>query len=88
MSITATKPTQYTADDSYKSACLSAIALLKAGMQEEELVGYATIDGHMVHHVEVASAVNKGAGIFIGDYFVGLADSYHSISLTAPFIRY
>ena len=88
MSITFTKPTQHTADDCYKGACLSALTLLKADMQEEEPVGFATIDGHMVHHVEVTSAVNKGAGIFIGDYFVGLADSYHSASVTAPFIRY
>lgn len=88
MNITANKTTQYMAENCYKSACLSAIALLKAGTMEEDLVGYATIDGNMVHHVEVASAVNNGAGIFIGDYFVGFADSYHSISLTAPFIRY
>lgn len=88
MEITAKKLTQHMAESCYKSACLSALALLKADTMEEDLVGYATIDGNMVHHVEVASAVNNGAGIFIGDYFVGLADSYHSISLTAPFIRY
>jgi len=88
MNVTVNHSTKNLADSCYKSACLSALALLKAGTQEEELVGYATIDGHMVHHVEVTSAVNNGAGIFIGDYFVGLADSYHSISLTAPFIRY
>lgn len=88
MNTTVHKGTQKLSESCYKSACLSAIALLKAGTQEEEHVGFATIDGNMIHHVEVASAVNKGAGIFIGDYFVGFADNYHSISLTAPFIRY
>ncbi|GAB3528168.1 hypothetical protein GCM10027443_05730 [Pontibacter brevis] len=67
---------------------MSAIAVLKAGTQEEEHVGFATIDGNMIHHVEVASAVNNGAGIFIGDYFVGFADYDQSISHTTPFIRY
>ncbi|MHA6248123.1 hypothetical protein ACXYMU_09320 [Pontibacter sp. CAU 1760] len=77
-----------TVTNCYKSTCLSAIALLTADTHEEELLGYATIDGNMVHHLEVTSAVNNGAGIFIGDYFVGLADSYHSIHLNGPFIRY
>ncbi|MCJ8167435.1 hypothetical protein MKJ04_21520 [Pontibacter sp. E15-1] len=88
MNVTFTASPQKTVGNCYKSTCLSAIATLRAGTQEEELVGYATIDGHMVHHVEVASAVNNGAGIFIGDYFVGFADNGHAISLTAPFIRY
>jgi hypothetical protein len=63
------------------------MALFKAGTQDEEHVGYATIDGHMVPHLEVATAVTSGSGIFIGDYFVGFADNHQSASL-APFIRY
>lgn len=88
MNTTVHQSTQKLVESCYKSDCLSAIAALKAGTHEEEHVGYATIDGNMIHHVEVASAVNKGAGIFIGDYFVGFADNYHSISLHTPFIRY
>ena len=88
MNTTLHQSSQMLTESCYKSACLSAIALLKAGTHEEEHVGFATIDGNMIHHVEVASAVNNGAGIFIGDYFVGFADNYKSISLTSPFIRY
>lgn len=79
-----TSPKQVTS--CYKSDCLAALALMKADTQEEEYVGYATIDGHMVPHLEVATAVNSGSGIFIGDYFVGFAD--HQSAGLAHFIRY
>ncbi len=88
MNVTVSASPQTTAVNCYKNICLSATAVLRQGTSDEELVGYATIDGHMVHDIEVANAVNSGAGIFVGDYFVGLADNYNGISLNAPFIRY
>ncbi|PRY07307.1 hypothetical protein CLV24_12445 [Pontibacter ummariensis] len=84
MRITAKHSPQAVAS-SYNSAIVSA--LLPHLLQEEEPVGYATIDGHVVTHLDGASAVSNGAGIFIGDYFVGIADSYQSIS-NSSFVRY
>lgn len=72
-------------------SCLSIIGLHPKGMHkvasiEEEPAGFATIDGSMVSHHSGANAISNGAGIFIGDYFVGFADNYQSISL-APISR-
>ncbi|PTX14252.1 hypothetical protein C8N40_11299 [Pontibacter mucosus] len=66
---------------------LPGIPCIKTTLQEDEQVGFATIDGNMVTYHAGSSAVSSGAGIFIGDYFVGLADNYESVSIT-PFIRY
>ncbi|WP_276497009.1 hypothetical protein [Pontibacter litorisediminis] len=70
-----------------KAALQPSNICLKATLQVEEPAGYATIDGNMVTYHAGSSAVSSGSGIFIGDYFVGLADNYESVSLT-PFIRY
>ncbi|MCX2740773.1 hypothetical protein [Pontibacter anaerobius] len=70
-----------------KAALLPCSTTTKAYLQTDEPVGYATIDGNVVTYHAGSSAVSNGAGIFIGDYFVGLADNYESVSIT-PFIRY
>lgn len=59
----------------------------KAALQIDEPAGYATIDGNVVTYHAGSSAVSNGAGIFIGDYFVGLTENYESFSMT-PFVRY
>ncbi|WP_266205110.1 hypothetical protein [Pontibacter kalidii] len=73
--------------------CLVKAALLpsstgpKAALLHEEPAGFATIDGNMITFHAGSSAVSSGSGIFIGDYFVGLADNFDSVSVT-PFVRY
>ncbi|WP_139237096.1 hypothetical protein [Pontibacter akesuensis] len=72
-------------------SCLSIIGLHPKGVQkaatvEEEPAGFATIDGSMVSHHSGSYAISSGSGIFIGDYFVGFADSCQSITLP-PYSR-
>lgn len=71
----------------FRRAGVPTLASAKAALHEEEPAGYATIDGNVVTHIAGSDAVSSGAGIFIGDYFVGIADTYQSISVT-PFVRY
>ncbi|WP_439882272.1 hypothetical protein ACSX1A_03725 [Pontibacter sp. MBLB2868] len=59
----------------------------KGQLQREEVFDYSTIDGGMVNHNAGSQAISNGSGIFIGDYFVGISDSYQSIS-NLPFVRY
>ena len=60
----------------------------KAGASSsEDLYGFSTIDGSMVTYNAGTHAISNGAGIFIGDYFVGLADSNYA-DAAMPFIRY
>lgn len=72
-------------------SCLSIIGLHPKGVQkavvsEEEPAGFATIDGSMVSHHSGSDAISSGSGIFIGDYFVGFADNYQTITLP-PYSR-
>lgn len=53
----------------------------------EEDGTYATIDGGMITRDEVDLAVNRGAGIFIGNYFVGITESYQCY-INSPFGRF
>ena len=55
---------------------------------EEDLPGYSTIDGGMVAYQSGANAVSAGAGIFIGGYFVGVADEDALTGGNMPMIKY
>lgn len=68
-------------------ALLPGSATLRAAQLHEEPAGFATIDGNLVTYHDGSTAVSSGSGIFIGDYFVGLADPYDSVNIT-PFILY
>ncbi|WP_347158606.1 hypothetical protein [Pontibacter chitinilyticus] len=59
----------------------------KKTLQEEELTAFSTIDGSVITYNAGTHAVSNGAGIFIGDYFVGVTEQFLSICNT-PFIRY
>ncbi|MCC9137971.1 hypothetical protein ACFSKU_04010 [Pontibacter silvestris] len=49
-------------------------------VSEEEFLNFSTIDGNIVPQLAGASAVSNGAGVFIGDYFVGMADNFLTYS--------
>lgn len=67
---------------------VSVFALPKAvASHEEDFFGFSTTDGRMVTFNAGQHAINKGAGIFIGEYFVGLADSYFA-DAAMPYIKY
>lgn len=55
---------------------------------EENLIGFSTTDGSMVAYKSGANAVSAGAGIFVGGYFVGGADSNAFSDESMPFIKY
>lgn len=44
------------------------------GITSDDLMEYATIDGGVVDYYSCEQAVNDGAGIFIGGYFVGVTE--------------
>ncbi|MCC9167931.1 hypothetical protein [Pontibacter harenae] len=43
---------------------------------EESSYDFSTIDGDVITYRDGAMAVDSGAGILIGDYFVGVAENY------------
>jgi hypothetical protein len=43
-------------------------------LQPDDLMEFATIDGGVIDYYACEEAVNMGAGIFIGGYFVGVSD--------------
>ena len=53
----------------------------------EDDSSFATIDGGVITQNEVEMAVNNGAGIFIGNYFVGIVESYQCY-INSPFGRF
>lgn len=53
---------------------LSASAGLHVSRQPDDLMEFATIDGGVIDYYACEEAVNTGAGIFIGGYFVGVSD--------------
>lgn len=85
---TLANPTFASASESFGSN-LSVFSLpSRAGASvNEDLYGFSTIDGSMVSFNAGTSAINNGAGIFIGDYFVGFADS-QCADTAMPFIKY
>ncbi|MBF9254884.1 hypothetical protein I2I11_16395 [Pontibacter sp. 172403-2] len=78
---------QQLVDSGYKSKNLGSSLSKKATPTEEEKAAFSTIDGSVITFNAGKNAVSNGAGIFIGDYFVGVADHFLSISNT-PFVRY
>lgn len=79
--------TLQTKADSYGKACFSLTYNSKPAAQEDECFSFSTIDGGVIAYNAGAKAIDNGAGIFIGEYFVGMSDSYQSIS-NLPFVRY
>ncbi|MEJ8803401.1 hypothetical protein [Pontibacter sp. H249] len=76
------------AKSNYSKPCLTLSSHAKrTSKQEEDTFDFSTIDGGMVTYNEGAKAISNGAGIFIGDYFVGVSDSYQSIT-NLPYVRY
>ncbi len=49
---------------------------------------FTTIDGNMMPYNAGTNAVSSGAGIFIGDYFVGLTDDSMFSGNSMPCIKY
>ena len=43
----------------------------------DDLLEFATIDGGVVDYTACEEAVSNGEGIFIGGYFVGVAENSH-----------
>jgi phosphoheptose isomerase len=58
-----------------------------AASPHDDLFGFSTTDGSMVTFNAGTNAISKGAGIFIGDYFVGFADNPFA-DTAVPFIKY
>jgi hypothetical protein len=77
----------YTADS--LGSPVSAFSLLPkaAASHSEDFFGFSTTDGRMVTFNAGQHAISKGAGIFIGEYFVGLVDSYFA-DAAMPCIKY
>ncbi|WP_299823354.1 hypothetical protein [uncultured Pontibacter sp.] len=78
---------QHPATNCYGNACITLSTAKKTQLQEEEVFDFSTIDGGVITHNAGATAISNGAGIFIGEYFVGVSDNYQSIS-NLPFVRY
>ena len=55
--------------------------------QTDESLEYSTIDGEVINSTIGSDAVEKGNGLFIGDYFVGILDSLSGVS-KMPYVRY
>lgn len=75
------------ADNGFANACLASLFGKHDSFLEEEVLDYSTIDGGVIASNTGRSAVDSGAGIFIGDYFVGVIDSFIS-SCNIPYVRY
>ncbi|MFD3003620.1 hypothetical protein ACFS7Z_24905 [Pontibacter toksunensis] len=85
---TSAKTTHARATESFGSNIPVFSLPSKAGASyNEEQCGFSTIDGSVLAFNAGKNAINNGAGIFIGDYFVGLADS-HFTDTAVPYIRY
>lgn len=55
---------------------------------DEDLLSFSTTDGSMVAYKSGENAVSAGAGIFIGGYFVGVADEDAHTDTNKPLIKY
>lgn len=78
---------QQLVNSGYKGRNLGSSFLKRSAPKEEEKAAFSTIDGSVITFNAGKNAVSNGAGIFIGDYFVGVADHFLSICNT-PFVRY
>lgn len=75
------------ADNGFTSACLATLFGKHDTFLDDEVLDYSTIDGGVIASNTGRNAVDSGAGIFIGDYFVGVIDSFIS-SCNVPYVRY
>jgi len=55
---------------------------------DEEQFNFTTIDGNMMPYNAGTNAISNGAGIFIGDYFVGVTDDSMFSGNNMPCIKY
>ena len=55
---------------------------------DEGQFNFTTIDGNMMPYNAGTNAVSSGAGIFIGDYFVGISDDSMFSGNSMPCIKY
>lgn len=72
-----------------ESDCLTRPVLpvtLSSAKYSEDLMEFATIDGGVIDYTACEEAVSNGDGIFIGGYFVGVAENSHCY-VQQPFIR-
>lgn len=85
---TSAKPTLAYASESFGSNVSVFSFPVKADSSiNEDIMGFSTTDGHVVTYNAGTNAISSGAGIFIGDYFVGFADNALS-DAAMPFIKY
>ncbi|MDX5419827.1 MAG: hypothetical protein LPK09_11475 [Hymenobacteraceae bacterium] len=88
MNLTVTTPAKMMAEKRISSVCLTSLSSKKStGFLEADEFEFSTIDGGVVTYDAGASAISRGAGIFIGDYFVGITENYELVS-NQPFVRY
>ncbi|MEJ8755741.1 hypothetical protein WG947_01925 [Pontibacter sp. H259] len=69
------KPTYSILTESEYFSQVSSSPGFNKGVFTEDLMEFATIDGGVVDYYSCEQAVNDGAGIFIGGYFVGVTDT-------------
>ncbi|WP_242918511.1 hypothetical protein [Pontibacter liquoris] len=86
MNVALLKKHQKVTESTYKGTSAPQSAR-KFYYQEEEMTDFSTIDGGVITYNAGTKAVSSGAGIFIGDYFVGVAEHFHMIN-TPAYIRY
>lgn len=63
---------------------LSAFVSPKRVLVEHDSHSIQTTDGNVVSHSYVKQAIRTGAGIFIGDFFVGTTEYYFLVTETPP----
>ncbi|RAU83390.1 hypothetical protein [Pontibacter arcticus] len=54
---------------------------------DQENISFSTTYGSVLNYTNGENAVSSGSGIFIGDYFVGLAENPH-LPVSSTYIRY
>lgn len=75
---------------SYEGGTCPLVSISSSSRQtsvEEDTVEFSTIDGEMITSVAGTNALKRGAGILIGDYFVGISESFQNFN-NVPFLRY
>jgi hypothetical protein len=73
--------------DSGSCPSLSTYPTSKTLVVEEEAAEYSTIDGEVITSKAGTNALKIGAGIMIGDYFVGISESISAFG-SVPYLRY
>lgn len=70
-----------------RNLSLAAISSKQTADLEEDVLRFSTTDGSMMTYHAGTNAVRNGAGIFIGGYFVGVAEE-SMFAGNMPFIHY